>query len=52
MDEKFPGAVFEIPVSNVDEAAAYYENCFGFRRIGVGRMVGLVKFPEETAESF
>jgi uncharacterized glyoxalase superfamily protein PhnB len=32
MKEEFPGAVPEIPVNNVDEAAAYYENCFGFRK--------------------
>lgn len=30
MNEEFPGAVPEIPVNNVDEAAAYYENCLGF----------------------
>ena len=32
MNEEFPGAVPEVPVSNVDEAAAYYEKCLGFRR--------------------
>ena len=30
MNEEFPAAVPEIPVNNVDEAAAYYENCLGF----------------------
>jgi uncharacterized glyoxalase superfamily protein PhnB len=30
MNEEFPGAIPEIPVNNVDEAAAYYENCLGF----------------------
>lgn len=30
MNEEFPNAVPEIPVNNVDEAAAYYENCLGF----------------------
>ncbi len=30
MDEEFPGAVPEIPVNSVDEAAAYYEKCLGF----------------------
>ena len=30
MNEEFRAAVPEMPVNNVDEAAAYYENCFGF----------------------
>ena len=29
---EFPSAVPEIPVSNVDEAAGYYERCLGFSR--------------------
>ena len=32
MSEEFPGAVPEIPVNNVDEAAAYYAKCFGFSK--------------------
>jgi hypothetical protein len=32
MSDEFPGAVPEIPVRNVDEAAAYYETCLGFRK--------------------
>jgi uncharacterized glyoxalase superfamily protein PhnB len=32
MKEEFPGAVPEIPVNNVDEAAAYYQKCFGFTK--------------------
>lgn len=32
MIEDFPGAVPEIPVENVREAAAYYERCLGFHR--------------------
>ncbi|MGH9837191.1 MAG: VOC family protein [Blastocatellia bacterium] len=32
MNEEFPSAVPEIPVNNVVEAAAYYENCFGFHK--------------------
>jgi uncharacterized glyoxalase superfamily protein PhnB len=31
MDGEFPGAVPEIPVGNVAEAAAYYEKCLGFQ---------------------
>jgi uncharacterized glyoxalase superfamily protein PhnB len=30
--DHFPGAVPEIPVANLVEAAQYYEKCFGFRR--------------------
>jgi len=32
MNEEFPSAVPEIPVNNVAEAAAYYENCLGFHK--------------------
>jgi uncharacterized glyoxalase superfamily protein PhnB len=32
MNEEFPGAVPEIPVSNVAKASAYYERCLGFNR--------------------
>ena len=32
MNEEFPGAVPEIPVTNVDDAAGYYEKCFGFSK--------------------
>jgi len=30
MTSAFPAAVPEVPVRNVDEAAAYYSNCLGF----------------------
>jgi hypothetical protein len=30
MEKAFPGAVPEIPVANVDIAAAYYKNQLGF----------------------
>jgi len=30
MSDEFPGAVPEIPVSNVARAAVYYERCLGF----------------------
>jgi uncharacterized glyoxalase superfamily protein PhnB len=32
MTEEFPAAVPEMPVSNVDDAAAYYESRFGFSK--------------------
>ena len=30
MESEFPGAVPEIPVSDIDMAAAYYESSLGF----------------------
>lgn len=30
MKSEFPGAVPEIPVKDIDNAIAYYQNCFGF----------------------
>lgn len=32
MQQEFPGAIPEVPVSNVDLAAAYYESRLGFTR--------------------
>ena len=32
MNSELPAAVPEVPVSNIDEAAAYYANCLGFAR--------------------
>jgi uncharacterized glyoxalase superfamily protein PhnB len=32
MNEEFPSAVPEIPVSNVVKAASYYESCLGFHK--------------------
>ena len=31
MSEAFPSAVPEIPVSNIERSAVYYEKCLGFR---------------------
>jgi hypothetical protein len=36
MRQKFPGAVPEIPVDNIDAAADYYVRRFGFGK-GLGR---------------
>ena len=41
MSFEFPGAVPEIPVSHVDEAAAYYETKFGFTLDWGGEELGL-----------
>jgi hypothetical protein len=41
MNEEFPGAVPEIPVNNVDEATAYYENCLGFLKDWGGKDGGI-----------
>ena len=42
MNEDFPSAVPEIPVSNLGQAAEYYEKCLGFRRdwgeAGIGQV--------------
>ena len=32
MNKEFPGAVPEVPVNNLRQAAAYYENCLGFHK--------------------
>lgn len=41
MNSKFPGAVPEIPVVNVDQAAAYYENALGFSLDWGGEEAGI-----------
>jgi uncharacterized glyoxalase superfamily protein PhnB len=41
MTSKFPGAVPEIPVRDIDEAAAYYESSLGFTVDWVGKELGL-----------
>jgi uncharacterized glyoxalase superfamily protein PhnB len=41
MTSKFPGAVPEIPVRDIDEAAAYYEGSLGFTVDWVGKELGL-----------
>jgi predicted lactoylglutathione lyase len=42
MKSEFPGAVPEIPVSNIDEAADYYKNNLGFTVDWVADDIGLV----------
>jgi uncharacterized glyoxalase superfamily protein PhnB len=41
MTSKFPGAVPEIPVRDIEEAAAYYESSLGFTVDWVGKELGL-----------
>ena len=41
MTSKFPGAVPEIPVRDIDEAAAYYESSLGFTVDWVGKELAL-----------
>lgn len=41
MKEEFPGAVPEIPVNDVDEAAAYNEKCFAFTKDWGGENGGI-----------
>jgi hypothetical protein len=52
MIQEFPGAVPEIPVSNVDMAAAYYESHLGFSKDWGGEDAESHKSPREAAESF
>ena len=41
MTSKFPGAVPEIPVRDIDEATTYYESSLGFTLDWVGKELGL-----------
>jgi predicted lactoylglutathione lyase len=52
MKQDFPGAVPEIPVSNVDEAAAYYENCLGFSKDWGGEDGGIGQVSKGTCRIF
>jgi uncharacterized glyoxalase superfamily protein PhnB len=52
MNEEFPGAVPEIPVNNVDEAAAYYENCFGFLKDWGGEDGGICQVSRGSCRIF
>lgn len=49
MPLEFPGAVPEIPVTDINEAATYYKNNLGSRSIGAARHSDLRAFPRETA---
>lgn len=52
MKPKLPGAVPEIPVRDVDEAAAYYENNLGFRVDWHGGEVGLAGISKGDCRMF
>jgi uncharacterized glyoxalase superfamily protein PhnB len=41
MNSKFPGAIPEIPVTNIDDALAYYQHCLGFDLDWGGQKLGL-----------
>ena len=49
MRSTFPGAVPEIPVSDIEAAVAYYERNLGFTLDWSGEDVGLAGISEETA---
>ncbi len=52
MKLEFPDAVPEIPVRDINEAAAYYENNLGFTSIGAARNLDLQESQRETAGCF
>jgi len=52
MNEEFPNAVPEIPVNNVDEAAAYYENCLGFLKDWGGEDGGISQVSRGSCRIF
>ena len=52
MKSKFPGAVSEIPVRDIDEAAAYYESNLGFTVDWGARNLDLQESQRETAGCF
>src|SRR4051794_22032503 len=52
MKQEFPGAVPEIPVSNVDEAAAYYEKRLGFTLDWGGEELGLAGISKGNCRIF
>src|SRR4030095_4220433 len=52
MKSKFPGAVPEIPVSDINEAAAYYETNFGFTVDWGGEELGLAGISKGNCRMF
>ena len=52
MKLEFPGAVPEIPVSNINEAAAYYENNLGFTVDWGGEELGLAGISKGNCRMF
>ena len=52
MESKFPGAVPEIPVSDINEAAAYYENNLGFTVDWGGEELGLAGISKGDCRMF
>jgi predicted lactoylglutathione lyase len=52
MKQAFPAAVPEIPVANVDEAAAYYESCLGFTKDWGGEDGGIGQVSRESCRIF
>jgi uncharacterized glyoxalase superfamily protein PhnB len=52
MKSKFPGAVPEIPVRNINEAAAYYKNNLGFTVDWVGEELGLAGISKGNCRLF
>ena len=52
MTLEFPGAVLEIPVRDINEAAAYYENSLGFTVDWGGEELGLAGISKGNCRMF
>ena len=52
MKSEFPGAVPEIPVSNINEAVAYYQNNLGFTLDWGGEELGLAGISKGNCRIF
>jgi uncharacterized glyoxalase superfamily protein PhnB len=52
MNLEFPGAVPEIPVRDINDAAAYYERNFGFTLDWVGEELGLAGISRGNCRMF
>lgn len=52
MTREFPAAVPEIPVANVDLAAAYYESCLGFSKDWGGENGGIAQVSKGSCRIF
>ena len=52
MDFDFPGAVPEIPVTNLNEATAYYQNTLGFALDWFEKELGLAGISKDNCRMF
>jgi len=52
MTPRFPSAIPEIPVSNIDTALAYYKNCLGFTIDWGSQQLGLAGISKDNCRLF